>query len=460
MSSNKLGFFNTLSKPFVKLVERYYPDAFIFVIVLSVLTFVLAFFNTDSTPTEIFEAWGNGLPKLFTFTAQITIIMVTAHALAHTDPVEKVLSKIGNLPNSQVQAYALVTFISGLASLFAWSFGLIVGGIISKFVAIGCEKKKIRIHYPLIVASAYSGYVVWHMGYSSSAALFVSSSNHSLVEKIGVLPVTETIFTSFNISLAIITLFIITILNPLMRPLSNKEIKEVDTKIFKSSQSGNNNININQNNRTFAQVIESNRLFSLFVGFVLICFILFIFFKDGFSLDLNLVSWSFLGLGLILSSSPIHYVKLINKAAVTVGPIILQYPFYAGIMGIMGDTGLIKVFADSITNVASSETLGFYSFLSGGLVNMFIPSGGGQWAVQGPVMIEAAINLNVDPSVIVLGVAYGDQWTNMIQPFWTIPLLAIAGLHMRQIMGYTFVIFLITGVLYGSAMLYLGSGHI
>ena len=298
------------------------------------------------------------------------------------------------------------------------------------------------------------------MGYSSSAALFVSSNNHSLVEKIGVIPVTETIFTSFNISLAIITLFIITILNPLMRPLSNKEIKEVDTKIFKSSQSGNSNININQNNRTFAQVIESNRLFSLFVGFVLICFILFIFFKDGFSLDLNLVSWSFLGLGLILSSSPIHYVKLINKAAVTVGPIILQYPFYAGIMGIMGDTGLIKVFADSITNVASSETLGFYSFLSGGLVNMFIPSGGGQWAVQGPVMIEAAINLNVDPSVIVLGVAYGDQWTNMIQPFWTIPLLAIAGLHMRQIMGYTFVIFLITGVLYGSAMLYLGSGHI
>ncbi len=298
------------------------------------------------------------------------------------------------------------------------------------------------------------------MGYSSSAALFVSSSNHSLVEKIGVIPVTETIFTSFNISLAIITLFIITILNPLMRPLNNKEIKEVDTKIFKSSQSGNSNININQDNRTFAQVIESNRLFSLFVGFVLIFFILFIFFKDGFSLDLNLVSWSFLGLGLILSSSPIHYVKLINKAAITVGPIILQYPFYAGIMGIMGDTGLIKVFADSITNIASSETLGFYSFLSGGLVNMFIPSGGGQWAVQGPVMIEAAINLNVDPSVIVLGVAYGDQWTNMIQPFWTIPLLAIAGLHMRQIMGYTFVIFLITGVLYGSAMLYLGSGHI
>ena len=166
MSSQKLGIFNSLSKPFVKLVEKYYPDAFIFVIVLSVLTFVLALVNTDSTAVQTLEAWGNGLPKLFTFTAQITIIMITAHALAHTSPIENILSKIGSYPNSSIQAYALVTFISGIASLFAWSFGLIVGGIISKFVAIGCTKKRIRIHYPLLVASAYSGYVIWHMGYS------------------------------------------------------------------------------------------------------------------------------------------------------------------------------------------------------------------------------------------------------------------------------------------------------
>ena len=206
MSSQKLGIFNSLSKPFVKLVERYYPDAFIFVIVLSVLTFVLALVNTDSNSIEVLEAWGNGLPKLFTFTAQITIIMITAHALAHTKPVENILSKIGSYPNSQIQAYALVTFISGLASLFAWSFGLIVGGIISKFVAIGCTKKRIRIHYPLLVASAYSGYVIWHMGYSSSAALFVSSSGHSLEEQIGIIPVTDTIFTNFNMLLALICL--------------------------------------------------------------------------------------------------------------------------------------------------------------------------------------------------------------------------------------------------------------
>ena len=217
-------------------------------------------------------------------------------------------------------------------------------------------------------------------------------------------------------------------------------------------------MNIKSKDITLAQILENNRLISTFAGASLLFFIFYFFLKKGFSLDLNIVSWSFLGLGLILSSSSIHYVKLVNNAAITVGPIILQYPFYAGIMGIMTDTGLINILANKISEISSAETLGFYSFLSGGLVNMFIPSGGGQWAVQGPVMIEAAKNLQVEPYVVVLGVAYGDQWTNMIQPFWTIPLLAIAGLHMRQIMGYTFVIFLVTGFLYGGALLYLGSG--
>ena len=457
MSSKKLGFFNNLSKPFVKLVENFYPDAFIFVIVLSVLTFLLAVFNTDSSIIETFEAWGTGLPKLFTFTAQICIIMITAHALAHTRPVENILSKIGSYPASQIQAYALVTFISGIASLFAWSFGLIVGGIVSKFVAIGCAKKRIKIHYPLLVASAYSGYVIWHMGYSSSAALFVSSADHSLINKIGIIPVTDTIFNPFNITIAIFTLLIITIVNPLMRPNNDSEINEIDSNVFRFTDKSDSD-DMNKKIRSPAQVIENNRFISFFLAISLLLFIGLIFYKKGFSLDLNIVSWSFLGIGLLLSNSPIHYVKLVNRASITVGPIILQYPFYAGIMGIMADTGLINVLAEKISSIATADTLGFYSFLSGGLVNMFIPSGGGQWAVQGPVMIEAANYLNVKPYVIVLGVAYGDQWTNMIQPFWTIPLLAIAGLHMRQIMGYTFVIFIITGVIYGSAMLYLGSG--
>ena len=229
--------------------------------------------------------------------------------------------KLGNIPNKPLQAYALVTFISGFASLFAWSFGLIVGGISAKFVAMGCEKKKLKIHYPLLVASAYSGYVIWHMGYSSSAALFVASEGHSLVSKIGIIPVTETIFTTFNITVALLTLITITVICPLMRPSRDKDIIEIDTNLLNSNKKQKENVTVEI--KSFAQVIENSKYLSIFTGLSLIGYIFIIYLEKGFYLDLNIVSWTFLSIGLILANSPIHYVKLINNA-VNRAPIVLK----------------------------------------------------------------------------------------------------------------------------------------
>ena len=380
--------------------------------------------------------------------------MVGAHSLAHTEPVQNFLTRIGRLPNSAHQAYSLVAFTSGIASLCAWSFGLIIGAIVARSVASECVNKHFKIHYPLLVASAYSGYVIWHMGYSSSSALFVATPGHLLEDKVGVIPVTETILSPINIVMALLALATITIVCPLMRPKEEDAI-EIPPDL------------VNENRKrpakpkdelSLIERIENHRVLNIFLGLAIATYIVTTWSQQGFSLTLDIVSWTFLAFGLLLASSPMHYVKLVNKAAATVGPIILQYPFYSGIMGLMATTGLMNVISDWIVSIATPETLGFFAFLSGGLVNLFVPSGGGQWAVQGPIMIEAALSLNVEPAVVVLGVSYGDQWSNMIQPFWTIPVLAIAGLHMRQILGYTFVIFLMTGMLYGSGMLYMGAG--
>lgn len=445
--------FQVLARPFVLFVERYYPDAFIFVIILSVITFMAALALTDATPASTLMAWGDGLPMLFKFTAQITIIMVGAHTLAHTEPIRNFLVKIGQLPKSAHQAYALVAFTAGVASLFAWSFGLIIGAIVARSVASECSKKPFKIHYPLMVASAYSGYVIWHMGYSSSSALAVATPGHFLEDKVGVIPVTETILTSTNITLALIGLATITIICPLMRPKDEDAI-EIDPKLLAVKNKKPAEVTEKQ---TFVEKFENHQSLNIFLGAAIVTYIALFWSKQGFALTLDIVSWTFLALGLLLASSPMHFIKLVNNAATTVGPIILQYPFYSGIMGMMATTGLMQVITDWIVSIATPETLGFFAFLSGGLVNMFVPSGGGQWAVQGPIMIESALSLGVDPAIVVLGVSYGDQWTNMIQPFWTIPVLAIAGLHMRQILGYTFVIFIFTGFLYGSGMLYMGS---
>ena len=446
--------FQILARPFIAFVERYYPDAFIFVIILSVITFISALILTEASVSSALLAWGDGLSMLFTFTAQITIIMIGAHSLAHTVSVQNFLTRIGQLPNTAYQAYSLVAFTAGVASLCAWSFGLIIGAIMARSVAKECLKKPFKIHYPLLVASAYSGYVIWHMGYSSSSALFVATPGHLLENKIGVLPVTETILSPINIVLALIALATITIVCPLMRP-KNEDAIEIDPTLLTDDHQKS----VQEKDKvTLVEKFENHRSLSIFLAIAIFTYIAVTYTQKGFSLTLDFVSWTFLAFGLLLANSPMHYIKLVNNAAGTVGPIILQYPFYSGIMGLMATTGLMKVISDWIISIATPETLGFFAFLSGGFINMFVPSGGGQWAVQGPIMIEAALSLNVAPEVVVLGVAYGDQWSNMIQPFWLIPILAITGLRMRQVLGYTFVIFLFTGLIYGSGILYMGAG--
>lgn len=454
-----MGFFQLLARPFVAFVERYYPDPFVFVVLLSLLTFALSTLLAGATPALALSSWGDGMPSLLAFTAQICITLLTAHALAHTDKAQALLRRIGNIPNTPVSAYGLVTLSAGLGSLIAWSLGLIVGATVAKEVAKQCARRGVRLHYPLLVASAYAGFVIWHMGYSSSAGLFVATPGHSLEAEIGVIPITETVFTLRNGLLALLTLAVITVVCPLMRP-PDKELTEIDPHLLEEEPAAPEDETTQSMGQktTLAQRLDNLRPLTLVLGAGLFGYLAHTFYTQGFQLNLNLVNWSFLGAGLLLARSPSHYIRLINNAGSTIGPVLIQYPFYAGILGMMQGTGLADLISDWFTAVASAQTLGFFAFLSAGLVNLFIPSGGGQWAVQGPIFIDAAQNLGVEPSLIVLAISYGDQWTNMIQPFWTIPLLAIAGLHMRQIMGYTFVIFLLTLFLFGGGLLLWGAG--
>jgi short-chain fatty acids transporter len=438
-------------RPFVVIVERYYPDPFIFAILLTFLTFLLSLGLTDSGLQESIIAWGNGLSSLFTFTTQICLMLIAAHALSHTECVQGLLAKCGSLPQNQFQAYALVALVTGLCSLLAWSLGLVAGAILAREVAIQSQRKNLKLHYPLLVAAAYSGMVVWHMGYSGSATLSVATTDHPLQDMMGILPVTETMLDPGNIILALVTIFCIAIIIPLLHP-ADDEVIEVDVKRLEKLDA--ETIEAPQSLATFAHKLDNLRILNISIATLFLIYLVLWFINEGFVLNLNIVIWSFLSFGLLLANSPKHYLKLIINASGPVGLILLQYPFYAGILGIMKGTGLVTVMSSFFTEIASAQTLPFYAFLSGGLINIFVPSGGGQWVIQGPIFLEAAKTLNVDPALIVLGVAYGDQWTNMIQPFWTIPVLAIAGLHLRQIMGYTFMIFLLTFFLFGGALLF------
>ncbi|MDZ7824849.1 MAG: TIGR00366 family protein [Gammaproteobacteria bacterium] len=435
-----------LARPFVRVVERWYPDAYVFAILLTLLTFVLAIGLTDAGPGEALDTWGEGLSGLLAFTTQIALTLILAHSLAHTDAARALLARVAELPRTPFAAYFTVAVSASLASLLAWSLGLAAGALIAAAVARAGHRRGLELDYPLLVASAYSGFVVWHMGYSGSSPLFVATPGHILEDRVGIIPVTETVFASWNLAIAAVTVPTVALVCALMRPsrvtpmpqhLLDADDAEEAERLPASpggSWSSGGRCRCSRGCCSSAWLVRH-------------------FFAEGPALDLNVVNWTFLAGGLLLARSPVHYVRLVTRAGSTLGPILLQYPFYAGIMGLMAGTGLVQVISDFFVGFSGADTLPFWAFVSGGIVNFFVPSGGGQWVVQGPVFVEAALELGVPIPEVVMAVSYGDQWSNLIQPFWTIPLLAIAGLPLRSVLGYCFVTFAASGVIFGVGLL-------
>lgn len=420
-------------------VETYCPDPLVFAVILTIIVIMLAALFTDTGIPEAISAWGNGLHSLLGFMTQMTLIIITAYVLAHTRTVIKLLEALGRAPNNRWQAYALVTLCSGVFSLLCWPLGLIAGGLIAKQVALRCVERGIGVHYPLLAAAAFGGFIVWHMGYSSSIGLALATEGNPLQDKIGeVIPVSKTLLSWWNLLTICTTLAAVTLTVILLHPKNNHELPkpETETAATESKQAlGRPGI---------MGKLEDSRITSTFLAMLLLLFLAHWFITRGFDLTLNIVNWGFLALGLLLADSARHYAELFGDGAKTASAVLLQYPLYGGIMGLMLSTGLAEQFSNFVINSASSETLPFWGFLSAGLINIFIPSGGAQWAVQGPIFVDAAQALNVDIPVMGMAIAWGDQWTNIIQPFCAIPLLAVTGLKLRQLYSYCFAILLAT----------------
>jgi len=445
-----------LAEPFVALFARWMPNPFLFAVLLTLLTFGLAWGLVGYAPVLTVDAWGGAFWRLLTFSGQIAITLITGYALAHTDPVRRLLVRFARLARSPASAYVIVGLAAGLGSLLSWAVGLIVGALIARQTAIVCRQRGIVVHYPLIVATAYAGFVIWHLGLSSSIGLVIATPDHFLADQIGLIPTSDTIFASWNVITALAVLVSLPFLMARLRPEPGDCIEIPDHLVtVAQSEAGDDADRPEPDTLSPARRIEQARWLNGLLGLGGLIFLGRHFFVHGGGLDLNIVNFVFLVAGLLLARSPLHYADLITDGGRTLGPILLQYPFYAGIMGMMLDSGLAVRIAGWFTAIASAHTLPFWSMISGGLLNIFIPSGGGQWAVQGPIVIEAARELGADIPRVAMGVAMGDGWTNMIQPFWTIPALAVAGLHVRDIMGYCVIALLWSGLLFSLGLLFL-----
>ncbi|MEZ0481151.1 short-chain fatty acid transporter [Planococcus sp. SSTMD024] len=430
-----------------RLMERYLPDPFLFVIILTVVVFGLGLGLTDSSPVQMVAFWGEGFWALLAFSMQMVLVLVTGFVLASSPIFKKGLGKLASFAKSPGSAILWVTVVSLAASWINWGFGLVIGALFAKELA----KRVGNVDYRLLIASAYSGFIIWHAGFSGSIPLSIATEGHPFIDRIGVIPTAETIFSSYNLLIIAALVIIVPLLNLLMMPRKEDTVTVdpavlVDPPVEELPPKAD---------MTPAERLENSWILSMVIGGLGIAFIVYYFANNGFALTLDLVNFMFLFLGILFHGTPRKYLTAVQEAVKGAGAIIVQFPFYAGIMGMMTASGLAAVISEAFVNISTATTFPLFAFLSAGLVNFFVPSGGGQWAVQAPIMLEAAEMLGSDPAKVAMAVAWGDAWTNMIQPFWALPALAIAGLKAKDIMGFCVIVLVVSGVVIGLGLLFL-----
>ncbi|HET7658235.1 MAG TPA: TIGR00366 family protein, partial [Bacillales bacterium] len=338
----------------IKMVERYLPDPYIFVILLTFVVFILGMILTSSTPMDMVGYWGDGFWKLLTFSMEMVLILVTGFVLAKSPLFQLLLKKLAGTVKTPGQAIILVTVVSLVASWINWGFGLVIGALFS----IELAKQVKNVDYRLLIASAYSGFLVWHGGLSGSIPLKIATPGHFEEKLIGVIPTSQTIFSTFNLVIVIALVIAVPIVNRLM--LQKDHGHAVDPKLFEKTEA--EEATDEEGEMTPADKLETSKTLAIIIGLLGIWFIVY-YFAKGHSLNIDIVNFIFLFLGILLHGTPKKFLKAVGEAVSGASGIIIQFPFYAGIMGMMVQSGLAAEMSNWFVSISNAYTFPLFTFL-------------------------------------------------------------------------------------------------
>jgi short-chain fatty acids transporter len=434
---------------FVYLFEKIMPDPYVFAVLLTFLGALMAWkFAPNATPTSIVGAWYAGVFTIFTFAFQMVIMLVAGYALATSPFIHKALARVASLATTPMSAVSLTLFVSLIASWLNWGLGLVTAALLAREVA-----KRVNIDFGWLVAAAYSGFVISTEGLSGSIALSQATHGSALniVEKVTGhgLPLSQTVFTRFNLIPIAALLVILPILFRYIGPTAENTAVADPEKLRAEDQA---KVPPEAADTVGAQLDHAWILNLGLAAFGFFALVMELRRAHG-SIDLNLVIMTLVLVGLLLHWRPAAYIAAIKHAARITGPLILQYPLYGGLMGIITTTGLAGVLSKIFIRFSTAHTLPFFTYLTSLVITLFVPSGGGHWAVQGPFAIPAAVNLHSSLAGTTMAVAMGESVANMLQPFFALPLLAIAGIKMRRMMGFMVITFFVSLVAFGVSLL-------
>ena len=451
-----------LANQIEKLFKLLLPNPFTIAVILTFVSMITAFcYNWDNSKDfghqciTIISYWEEGLwnPSLLVFSMQMVLMLVLGNVLALSKPLIKGINFMTKFCNNTAKSAFWVCLLSLIISLFNWGLGLIFGALFARKVAENAKKKNWVIHYPLVGACGYAGLMVWHGGFSGSAPVKVAEVGHlkSLMadiysaKKLAALPdhltFAETVLSPMNIFVSACLLIMLPIL---VFGIGSK----IKSKPFQLNPLIIDDIPIAING---AEKLDHSKVLALILGLGIISFSFYKAFLLPQNINLNFINpnfinFSLLGLCILFHGNFYRFLKAIENAIGGTSGILIQFPLYFGIMGLMKHSGIVVGLSDFFVQISSEQNFPLFTFFSSGIVNIFVPSGGGQWAIQGPILIEASQQLGIQLGKSIMAMAYGDQITNMLQPFWALPLLGITGLKAKEILPYTLIL-MIMGVI-------------
>jgi short-chain fatty acids transporter len=438
-----------LSRLCVRLVERVMPDPFVIAVLLTAFTCVLAFAIAPKGGVDsVLGGWYDGVFKIASFAFLVALTLVTGHALSTSKPVARLLTWTASFATTPTGAMTLTFFVSMIGGLLNWAVGLVISALFAREVA-----KRVRVDFAWLVAAAYAGWSFYVCGISSSIALVSASAGSpmNIIEQHTgqILPMKAFLLSPLNYVPLIVLGLALPVIFRLMMPSAKDMVAADPAKLVREDT-----VQVEPAApRTIAGWLDHAWLINLTIVVVGGGYIATKALAGSFKLDLNMLVLIFLLLGMLLHWKPKAYLGAVNNAARIAGPILIQFPLYGGIMGIMSATGLADVMSQAFVQYASPQTLPFWTFVSSLIISVFVPSAGGHWVVQAPFAVPAAVQLGVPQSSIAIAVALGEGAADMIQPMWVIPLLAIAGVGMGRVMGFTLIIFFAMVTVMGGMLL-------
>lgn len=446
------GFLARIALAMTDWTERWVPDAFIFALIATVIVMIAGIACTPSTVPQVVDAWGKGFWELIPFTLQMSLIIITGHVLATSPPVGRIIGALAAWPSDPRKAVALVAFFAMTSSWLNWGFSLIFSAVLAKEIA----RRVAGVDYRALAAASFLGIgSVWAQGLSGSAALQMATPG-ALQPQIrdivaaggvvphGIIPFRDTIFlwqsfTSVAIEIALVTVVMWLVTPPAARA---KTARDLGIDLGKSEIAPP----LSLARPTPGQWLEHSPILNWLIVLLGGAYLVRYFIQAGEPLNainLNIVNLTFLLLGFLLHKTPARLMHAVQNATPAVWGVILQFPFYAGIASIITSTHLSQQIARAFVGISNAKTFSAIVAIYSAVLGVFVPSGGSKWVVEAPYVMAAAHELKVHLGWVVVAYDLGEALANLVQPFWMLPILGLFGLRARDVMGYTFVVFLV-----------------